>query len=87
MPLRGALTRSVTTGLLAPPLACSSAARARSSAVCREPGVATNVFLRDLNLGMPLSDGGCRERASRFGGVQVAVGATLVSPVRRDGTN
>ena len=61
--------------------------------VCREAGarVATNVFLRDLNLGMPLSDGRRLEVVANglpgFGGVQVAVDATLVSPVRRDGTN
>ena len=61
--------------------------------VCREAGarVATNVFLRDLNLGMPLSDRRRLEVVANglpgFGGVQVAVDATLVSPVRRDGTN
>ena len=58
--------------------------------VCREAGarVATNVY---LNLGVPLSDGRRLEVVANglpgFGGVQVAVDATLVSPVRRDGTN
>ena len=58
--------------------------------VCREAGarVATNVFLRDLNLSMPLSElEVVANGLPGFGGVQVAVDAALVSPVRRDGTN
>ena len=61
--------------------------------VCREAGarVATNVFLRDLNLGLPLTDGRRLEVVAHglpaFGGVQVAVDVTLVSPLRRDGSS
>ena len=59
----------------------------------REAGarVATNVFLRDLNLGLPLTDGRRLEVVAHglpaFGGVQVAVDVTLVSPLRRDGSS
>ena len=55
--------------------------------ICREAGarVATNVFLRDLNLGLPLTDGRRLEVVAHglpaFGGVQVAVDVTLVSPL------
>ena len=61
--------------------------------ICREAGarVATNVFLRDLNLGLPLTDGRRLEVVAHglpaFGGVQVAVDVTLVSPLRRDGSS
>ena len=60
--------------------------------ICREAGarVATNVCLRDLNLGLPLTDGRRLEVVAHglpaFGGVQVAVDVTLVSPLRRDGS-
>ena len=59
--------------------------------VCREGAcITTNVFLRDLNLGMPLSDERGLEVVANWlptlGGAQVAVDATFVSPVRRDGT-
>ena len=61
--------------------------------ICREAGarVATNVFLRDSNLGLPLTDGRRLEVVAHglpaFGGVQVAVDVTLVSPLRRDGSS
>ena len=48
-------------------------------------------FLRDLNLGLPLTDGRRLEVVAHglpaFGGVQVAVDVTLVSPLRRDGSS
>ena len=59
--------------------------------VCYEAGaqVATNVALRGLNLGVPVS---VRRRLEvvanglpAFGGIQVAVDVTLVSPLRRGG--
>ena len=71
---------------------CWSAAPAPWS-IFREAGarVATNVFLRDLNLGLPLTDGRRLEVVAHglpaFGGVQVAVDVTLVSPLRRDGSS
>ena len=61
--------------------------------VCCEAGarVAANVALRDLNLGVPVSDGRRLEVVanclSAFGGIQVAVVVTLVSPLRRDGSS
>ena len=61
--------------------------------VCYEAGarVATNVALRDLNLGVPVSDGRRLEVVANclpaFGGIQVAVDVTLVSPLRRDGSS
>ena len=60
--------------------------------ICREAGarVATNVFLRDLNLGL-LTDGRRLEVVAHglpaFGGVLVAVDVTLASPLRRDGSS
>ena len=83
MPLWGALA----------PLGDRTACPTAAGPLEREAGarVATNVFLRDLNLGMPLSDVRRLEVVANglpgFGSVQVAVDATLVSPVRRDGTN
>ena len=61
--------------------------------VCREAGarVATNVFLRDLNLGLPLTDGRRLEVVANgppvFGGMHVAVDVTRVSPLGRDGSS
>ena len=61
--------------------------------ICREAGarVATNIFLHDLNLGLPLTNGRRLEVVAHglpaFGGVQVAVDVTLVSPLRRDGSS
>lgn len=63
-----------------------------AAAICREAGarVATNVFLRDLNIGTPLTDGRRLEVVANglpgHQGAQVAVDVTLVSPVARDGT-
>ena len=59
--------------------------------ICREAGarVATHVALRDLNLDVPASDGRRKEVVANglplWQGAQVAVDATPVSPVRRDG--
>ena len=60
--------------------------------ICREAGgrVRTNVFLRELDLGV----GGVLDRRLEvvvnglplFNGAQLAVDTTLVSPIRRDGT-
>ena len=61
----------MTTALLAPPRGSRAAARA-----CYEAGarVATNVALRDLNLGVPISDGRRLEVVANglpaFGGIQ-----------------
>ena len=53
--------------------------------------VATDVFLRDLNLDVPLRDGRQIEVVANglpaFGGSQVAVDVTLVSPVQRNGVS
>ena len=59
--------------------------------ICREAGarVAENVLLRDLNLDAPVLDDRRLEVVANalpiWGGVQVAVDTTLVSPVRADG--
>ena len=60
--------------------------------VCREGGarVQTNVFLRDLNLpGVTVHDGRRIEVIANglplFHGAQVAIDATIVSPLRGDG--
>ena len=59
--------------------------------ICREAGgrVATDVFLRDLNMGLPISDARRLEVVANglpsFHGAQVAVDVTLVSPIQRDG--
>ena len=59
--------------------------------ICKEPGarVASHVALRDLNLDVPASDGRRFEVVANglplWQGAQVAVDATVVSPVRRDG--
>ena len=60
--------------------------------VCREAGarVATNAFLRDLNVaGVRAGDGRRIEVIANglplWGGVQLAVDATIVSPIQRDG--
>ena len=58
-----------------------------AAAVCREAGgrVATNVFLRDLNIGAALTDGRRLEVVAHglpaYAGAQVAVDVTLVSPL------
>ena len=59
--------------------------------ICREAGarVAENVLLRDLNLDAPVLDDRRLEVVANalliWGGVQVAVDTTVVSPVRADG--
>ena len=59
--------------------------------ICREAGarVAENVLLHDLNLDAPVLDDRRLEVVANalpiWGGVQVAVDTTLVSPVRADG--
>ena len=60
--------------------------------VCREAGarVATNQFVRDLDLGVPNANDNRRlevvaDGLPLFGGVQLAVDTTLVSAVRGDG--
>ena len=59
--------------------------------ICKEAGarVASHVALRDLNLDVPASDGRRIEVVANglplWQGAQVAVDATVVSPVRRDG--
>ena len=61
--------------------------------LCREGGarVATNVMLRDLDLPVPVARGGRRleiiaDGLPFFGGAQLAVDATLVSPSHCDGS-
>ena len=62
--------------------------------MCREAGarVTTNIMVRDLDLGVaqPALDGRRLEVVAEglplFGGVQLALDTTLVSPVRADGT-
>ena len=67
-------------------------AQRAAARVCYEAGarVATNVALRDLNLGVPVSDGRRLEVVANglpaFGGIQVAVDVTLVSSRRREVT-
>ena len=59
--------------------------------ICREAGrrVATDVFLRELNLGLPITDARRLEVVANglpsFHGAQVAVDVTLVCPIQRDG--
>ena len=58
--------------------------------ICKEAGarVATHVALRDLNLDVPAGDGRIEVVANGlpiWQGAQIAVDATIVSPVRRDG--
>ena len=58
--------------------------------ICREAGarVAAHVALRDLNLDVPAADGRRIEVANGlpiWHGAQIAVDATTVSPIRRDG--
>jgi hypothetical protein len=59
--------------------------------ICREAGarVAQNVFLRDMNVDVPVSDNRQIEVVANglplWGGAQVAVETTLVSPVLGDG--
>ena len=66
---------------------------AAAARICREAGgrVQANVFVRDLNVeGPPLEDGRRLEVVANnlplFGGAQLAIDTTLVSPLRRDGT-
>ena len=60
--------------------------------ICREAGgrVTTNVFVRDLDVAVPNAlDGRCLEVADGlplFGGAQLAVDTTLVSPLHADGS-
>ena len=58
--------------------------------VCREAGVSTNIFLRDLDLlGIPATDQRrievIAEGLPAFHGAQLAIDTSLVSPVRADG--
>ena len=59
--------------------------------ICREAGgrVATDVFLRELNLGLPITDARRLEVVANglpsFHGAQVAVDVRLVCPIQRDG--
>ena len=59
--------------------------------ICREAGarVAAHVALRDLNLDVPAADGRRVEVVANglpiWQGAQIAVDATIVSPIRRDG--
>ena len=82
-------TACPTAGVLGPRGAPLERAAAR---VCREAGarVANNVFLRDMNLDVPLADARRIEVLANglplYQGAQVAVDTTLVSPVSRDGT-
>ena len=62
--------------------------------ICRESGarVSTNVMLRDLDISPPQSPDGRRlevvaEGLKLFGGCQIALDATLVSPLHGDGTH
>ena len=60
--------------------------------ICKEAGarVATNVALRDLNLDVPAADGRRIEIVANglplWQGAQLAIDATIVSPVKRDGS-
>ena len=61
--------------------------------ICREGGarVSTNVMLRDLDISPPQNSDGRRlevvaEGLTLFGGCQLALDATLVSPLHGDGT-
>ena len=82
---RAACSRSGVLGLRGAPLE-GAAAR-----MCREAGarVATNVFLRDMNLDVPVLDGRRIEVVANglpiWHGAQLAVDTTLVSPIRGDG--
>ena len=61
--------------------------------ICREAGarVATNVFLRDLNIPSPPADGRRLEVVANnlplWNGAQLAIDVTLVSPVQRNGVS
>ena len=63
----------------------------RPPRICREAGarVAVHVALRDLNLDVPAADGRRIEVVANglpiWQGAQIAVDATIVSPMRRDG--
>ena len=76
-------------GVLGPRGAPLERAAAR---ICREGGarVATNVFLRDMNVDIPLADSRRLEVLANglplWQGAQVAVDTTFVSPVSRDGS-
>ena len=61
--------------------------------VCREAGgrVSCNVFVRDLDVGVPIAGDGRRlevvaDGLPLFHGAQLALDATMVSPLRSDGT-
>ena len=60
--------------------------------ICREAGgrVTTNIFVRDLDITAPNSPGQTAEVVADglplFGGAQLAVDTTLVSPLRGDGS-
>ena len=81
-------TACPTAGVLGARGAALERAAAR---VCREAGarVATNVFLRDMNVDVPLADGRRIEVLANglplWQGAQAAVDTTLVSPVTRAG--
>ena len=74
--------------LMNPYLTVESAA----ARICREAGgrVSTNVFVRDLDLGTPVTDTRRLEVVvdglPLFGGVQLAVDTTLVSTLNCDGS-
>ena len=60
--------------------------------ICREGGglVASNRLIRDLDLAIPSAGDSRRievivDGLALFGGAQLAIGATMVSPVRADG--
>ena len=78
-----------TAGVLGPRGVPLERAAAR---VCREGGarVATNVFLRDMNVDVPLTDSRRIEALANglllWQGAQAAVDTTFVSLVSRDGT-
>ena len=62
--------------------------------ICREGGarVSTNVMLRDLDISPPQNSDGrslevVAEGLTSFGGCQLALDATLVSPLHGDGTH
>ena len=68
------------------------AVESAASRVCREAGarVATNLFVRDIDLGVPNEGDNRRlevvaDGLPLFGGVQLAIDATLVSAVQGDG--
>ena len=92
-PCRGALdalgdhrAACARAGVLGPRSAPLERTAAR---ICREAGARVAVLLRDLNLDAPALDDRRLEVVANalpiWGGVQVAVDTTLVSPVRADG--